>query len=41
MQKTLDEYKEELSVYLKNRMQAIAPNISFLIGEQTLKLIER
>lgn len=30
----LDEYKESLSEYLKNRMNAIAPNISYLIGEQ-------
>jgi nucleolar protein 58 len=29
----LNEYKESLGEYLKSRMQAIAPNTSFLIGE--------
>jgi nucleolar protein 58 len=29
----LQEYKEQLGEYLKSRMQAIAPNTSFLIGE--------
>ena len=38
----LYEYKESLGEYLKSRMQAIAPNTSFLIGEQlAAKLIAK
>ena len=38
----LDEFKESLSNYLKNRMIAIAPNISYLIGEHlAAKLIAK
>jgi len=29
----LADYKDSLGEYLKNRMQAIAPNTSYLIGE--------
>jgi len=27
------EYREELSEYIRNRMQAIAPNLTILVGE--------
>ena len=38
----LSDYKESLVEYLKNRMQAIAPNISIMIGEQlAAKLIAK
>ena len=29
----MHEYRENLSEYLKNRMQAIAPNLTVLVGE--------
>jgi len=38
----LAEYKESLNEYLTNRMQAIAPNLSHIIGEQlAAKLISK
>ena len=29
----ISEYREQLSEYLRNRMQAIAPNLTALVGE--------
>ena len=29
----ITEYRTQLSDYLKNRMQAIAPNLTILVGE--------
>jgi RNA processing factor Prp31 len=30
---SIAEYREQLSEYLRNRMQAIAPNLTCLVGE--------